>query len=247
MGFGSLSGALGLGGESKDSKTTTNMTTQTPEQKKLMQDFIAWLSPNVGKAATPYTGNLPGTSGPSAIQSNLFDQAQQGTGPFAAYSNLWNPEAWNQRVAEQTQARQALLEPEREKAAALYKEGAAKMGLASDSSTLKGQVDLRKQWIAEDDLYAQQLYDKYEQLGLQVTPEAINTLTSLGAAQREITEAGLSAQFQEWLRTQPEYSPYIDTILSILGMQPVKVGTSKTSEDSFAWSTGLGGTIAGAL
>ncbi len=52
----------------------------------------------------------------------------------------------------------------------------------------------------------------------------------------------LTATFQEWLRTQPEYSPYLDLALSLLGLMPVEEGRIKTATDEWGWGVkGEGG------
>ena len=115
------------------------------------------------------------------------------------------------------------------------------MGLAYSSDVLKERGDLAQRRSAEEEQFTQGLYDMYEQWNLELTPQAMQTMAQVGETQRMITEQGHQAKFDEWIRTQPEYSPIIDQILAVLGMQPVEKGEQKSKYSYWEAS----GTVAG--
>jgi hypothetical protein len=58
--------------------------------------------------------------------------------------------------------------------------------------------------------------------------------------QKDIEDQGLQAEYDEWIRTQPEYSPVIEQMMAYLGLQGVAKTKGKGSTSS--WSvTGSGG------
>lgn len=241
FGAGSLSGMFSKG--KTKSRTKTNMDYWTEEQQKLARGFFGdYLQPRVGKGLPAYEGQLPGTAGPSDVQKGLFADAEKGTGLFSSWARLAGPDEWNKRVAERAATRSSYLKPAREKEDAALKQRAASLGLTSSSDVLKSEMDLGHSRELEDDAFRQGMYDAYEKLGLEVTPQAIESMGKIGEMQRQITEAGLGAHFTEWLRTQPEYSPVIDQILAALGLKGEEQGSSKTSGDAEQW--GVEGTSA---
>jgi hypothetical protein len=188
------------------------------------------MQPFIGKGATPYAGQLPGTYGLSGIQKQLVGGAETGTGPFAAYANIANPEEWKKRTAERAETRESWLAPRRQKEDALLKEKMANMGLTYSSDVVKAGMDVAQTREAEDATFRQGIYDQYEKMGIEAAPELIQLTAQVGEMDRSIQEAGLGAEFQEWLRTQPEYSPYIDMMFRILGLQPkMDADTSTTA------------------
>lgn len=223
---GSGFGILGGGKE----KTKTDMDMWTDWQKKLGRLFgEEYLMPRLGKGMERYEGILPGTSGPSGVQQQVFDVA-------AGWTPFGGAESMDERVAERLGTRRKLMQPTWEKEDALLKEQAYKMGLASSSDVLKERAQLQHTRAAEEEAFSQGLYDLYEQWNLELTPQAMQTMAQVGEMQRMITEQGHQAEFNEWLRTQPEYSPVIDQILAVLGMQPVQRGTQES--DYMYWEGG---------
>jgi len=228
---GMISGTGGGGRE----QTQTDINKWTPEQQKLGQSFINdYLMGRVGQGMEGYGGILPGTGGPSDVQKRTF-AAAEGWSPFGGADTM------DERVSERLATRRNLMRPSWEKETALLKEKGASMGLSHSSDILKAQSDLGHTRVAEEEQFTQRLYDMYEQWNLELTPQALQTMTQVGETQRQITEQGHQARFDEWIRTQPEYSPVIDQILAMLGMQPVEVGEQET--DYSYWE--LTGTVAG--
>lgn len=226
MGGGSGYGVIGGGKE----KTKTDIERWTKGQKKVSRRFInEYLMGRVGQGMERYGGILPGTSGPSDVEKGVYDAAEGWT-PFGGAADM------DERVSERLDTRRKLMKPTWEKEDALLKEQAFKMGLGSSSDILKERSDVQHIRGAEEEAFSQGLYDMYEQWNLELTPQAMATMAKVGESQRAITEAGHQAEFNEWIRTQPEYSPVIDQILALLGMQPVEKGTQKT--DYMYWEVG---------
>jgi hypothetical protein len=236
-----LGGGYGQGSEESEGSYSKDLW--TPQQKKTAKGFYQnYLRDRIGQGMPGYEGEL--TAGPSDIQNTLFSDVKSGTGAFGAWANLAKgPEEWNRRVAERSATEQGLLAPERAKEDALLKSKMASMGLSSSSDVLKAGMDLSNKRELQDTQFRQQLYDQYEQLGLQVTPQVISAISDIGNTQREIEQQGLTAKYQEWLRQQPEYSPVIAQLLQFLGLRGAESGTSEASGSSTSWGvTGEGET-----
>ena len=60
--------------------------------------------------------------------------------------------------------------------------------------------------------------------------------TGLGGLARSIAQERLNRRFEEFLRTRPEYSPYIQMILSLMGATPTSWGVSSSHQ----WNLGGG-------
>ncbi|MBW1996370.1 MAG: hypothetical protein JRJ29_00255 [Deltaproteobacteria bacterium] len=227
---------FGLGGGfSKDkqkskqkSKEKRDIWYWTPEQRELASSFIGdYLTPRLGQGLPAYTGQLPGTA-QSAVFNKLAQDAMQGTGAFAAWNRVLSPQDWEQGVQERLAARERYMQPIWQKEDAALKESMRNMGLQHSTDMLKKMADIHEQRAALTDMFAQNLYDQYEQMGLQVAPQVVDALSRIGAAQYQMENAGLEAQFREWLRTQPEYSPVLEQILDMLKLTPVQKGKIKT-------------------
>lgn len=139
-----------------------------------------------------------------------------GTDPFAHYSYFANPQ---ERTQAQMEAYQQMMAPSREKEDSMLKQKMANMGLTHSSDMLKAVSDLQATRGAQDTLMGLEMLDKYEALGFEANEAALNRLTDIGTTQYEIINKGLQAEFDEWLRTQPEYNPMIDKMMSYLGLQ----------------------------
>jgi hypothetical protein len=238
MPFG-VGGSGGYGSSSERSSQNWSANYWTPEQKKAAGDLWSnYFSTRIGTGLPGYGGQLPGTSGPSDIQKTLFGDAEAGTGAFASWARLAGPEEWHKRVSERAATEQGLLQPAREKEDALLKSRMAGLGLSSSSDVVKAEMDLSNQRELQDQQFRQGMYDYYENLGLQVTPQVIETMSQLGESQRQITEQGLQSKFQEWLRTQPEYSPVIEQLLGYLGLRGEESGQSSSRGSSTSWGIG---------
>jgi hypothetical protein len=205
-------------------KTKTDVTRWTPEQAGLAKDFISYVQPYVGKGATAYPGQLPGTAGAGALQTKAFEQLEG--------LQYGGPEDWKKRVKDYLKSRREYLAPAWEEEEALLGGKMATMGLQHSTDMVKEMLDLKKTRTAQESMIGAEKYDAYERFATLELPQV---MAEIGNMQREIAELGLSAEFQEFLRTQPEYSPYLDLALSILGMYPVEYGKIKTATDEWGW------------
>ena len=61
--------------------------------------------------------------------------------------------------------------------------------------------------------------------------------TGLGGLAQQLEQQRLTAMMQEWLRTQPEYSPYIQYLIDILGLS--YYAASKGEARSFGMNMGM--------
>lgn len=241
MGFGaSLGGFLTGGKEKSRTKTSTQTNYWTPEQQKLGKSLFAdYLQPRVGTGLQTYWGQLPGTAGATAPEKSLFSQAGTGTGLFSLGTALGDPNNWQNLVNQRVGSYDILNKPVYEAQDTALKEGMAKMGLSYSSDLLKKETDVAEQRAAQRQAFAQNMYDAYQKLGLEANQQTIDNMLKVGELQRQIEEAGLTAKFQEWLRTRPEYSPVIDQLLAALGIKAYssEQGTQKYSGDTFNWGS----------
>ncbi len=85
--------------------------------------------------------------------------------------------------------------------------------------------------------------------GLQTVPVAsglAGQLAQLGAVQRGLQDVALMRQYQDWLRTRPEYSPWLQmapTFLSLTPYTQYPVSTIPKTSFGSALAGGLGGAL----
>lgn len=110
------------------------------------------------------------------------------------------------------------------------------MGLQSSCDVLAKQAETSRSRELEDQDFANKMYDRYEQMGVDATPAMINASMAISKRMDEIKQRGLEAKYKEWLRTQPEYSPWLDAMMKMLGLQGVQSGFGQN------WEKGEGST-----
>lgn len=102
--------------------------------------------------------------------------------------------------------------------------------LAQAATDVSGQMGMGAQQVYQQATSDQQARDLYNAQARQSAMQSsepqraemmnnIQAAMQYGSLPRELAQAALDASFQEWLRTQPEYSPIIQQALSYLGMQ----------------------------
>lgn len=170
-----------------------------------------------GDPGQPYVEGAvdPNTGQRMEWQPGQKDLQQEGD-LFSHYSYFANPE---DRTRARMEAYQKMIGPERQKEDSMLKQKMANMGLSHSTDMLKAVSDLHETRGAQDTLMGLEMLDKYEQLGFEANEAALNRLTDIGTTQYEIVNKGLQSEFDEWLRTQPEYNPMIDKMLAYLGLQ----------------------------
>jgi hypothetical protein len=223
----------------------------TKEQKKVAQQLGKWMGGyDLSQGAKKYEGPLAGTATNESLQA-LFSgagayakgdmkrgpwdaQAPEGSNLFQHYQQWSSPEEREARIGERLESRRAMLGPEQAKQDAAMKAKMRSMGLASSTDALQQEADIAQTRQAEESLIASDLRDRYEQLGFQASESALQSIQQIGGMQKQIEDMGYQAEYDEWLRTQPEYNPMVDLMMKYLGLQ----GTAKTksNENTSAWS-----------
>lgn len=236
-------GGSGFFQQSK-SKSKSKEKFWTGEQQKVAKGlgnyYQQWIDPETGTltGVNPYEGKLAGTYEPGAM-SNLFKQATaysegdyEGSPLFRHYAQYSDPEQRAQMVEDRVGVRQRILDPQQEKQDSLMRAKMKSMGLQHSTDMLKTQADIEGVRQAETEAYAMDLMDRYEQLGFEASEAAMQTLSNVASMDYEITNRGLEAEFNEWLRMQPENNPIIEQMMAYLGLQGIaeskgKVGTTE--------------------
>lgn len=95
------------------------------------------------------------------------------------------------------------------------------------------------------DMQTRQQGMQEQMLSRQAQMDAIGQAAQLGNLQRAQQQAVLDAQFQEFLRTRPEASPFIQQALSFLGMQQQALYQPPPQTDPFAAFLGAAAPIIG--
>lgn len=246
----------GASGSMSGSTTTGQSESDfwTKKQHEIAQQLGSFISDqDLSQGATAYGGQLAGTAKPESLQ-NLFSGAnafssgdmksgQPGSNLFQHYQMYSNPEEREARIGERLESRRAMLQPGREKEDAALKAKMARMGITSSSDMVKKQMDVGATREAEEGLIASDLRDRYESMGFQASEAALQSIGQIGTMQKQIEDMGAQAEYDEWLRTQPEYNPMIDIMMQYLGLQ----GESKTKsqESTSAWSASASGGMSG--
>jgi len=253
---------FGGSGSGSYSSSKTRMSSEsdfwTKRQHQIAEQLGSWMSgADLSKGMKKYGGQLGGTYTPRSMQSmfsgadayargemqpqgGAYGRAPEGSQLFQHYDTWKDPAARETAIGERLEARSRMLAPGREREDSAMKAQMAAMGLSYSSDMLKQQADVTKSREAEEDFLASGLRDRYEELGFQASEAGLNRLTEISQMDYQVKNAGLEAEFQEWLRTQPEYSPMIEMMMNYLGLQ----GVSSTTGDSqtSAWSvSGSGG------
>lgn len=251
---------FGGSGSGSYSQSKTAMKSQsdfwTKRQHKIAEQLGGWISGHdLTRGMPAYQGQLAGTYTPQSMQSmfsgaNAYARGDMAGGPwqepaegsqlFQHYNQWSDPAARERAIDTRLEARRTMLQPERERQDAAMKSQMAAMGLSSSSDMLKKQMDLQQTREAEESLIASDLRDRYEELGFQASEAGLNRLSEIGSLDYQIKNAGLEAEFNEWMRTQPEYSPVIELMMGYLGLQGV--ASTKGDSKTTAWSvSGSGG------
>lgn len=68
----------------------------------------------------------------------------------------------------------------------------------------------------DEDACSGRIYRQYEKLDIVATPQLVELTEAVADTQRLIDEAGLTAEYEEWLQGQQEYTPLLETALKVL-------------------------------
>lgn len=154
---------------------------------------------------------------------------------FSHYDYFDNPEL---RTEEAVEHYDELVAQDREKEDALLRSRMKSMGLQHSTDMLKHQSDINRRREAEKMVFADSIRQRYEDMGFMAGESEMASIERLGGMQSEIENQGLAAEFNEWLRTQPENNPMLQVMLQYLGLQ----GKADTTTHGSNWAvSGSGG------
>lgn len=235
-----------LFGKGSNSSTGTKPTL-TPEQKKLLQDLIGQLSPQLGQPATPYTGELtaPLTGTEQAIQGQVGSAVGGNAGTFDDLTNwlfgvlnasptdftdyfnksVKDPllQVFNEEILPGVSKRFAASDP--------YGTDAVK-GVTKATSNLTGQLasGLASTALSADESAKNRGIQAAQLLGMLPGQEAtsLQGLQELAQVPRGVEQAGLTAKYGEFNRQQDQKQQLLDTVLKALGLNTNETITKNT-------------------
>ena len=221
------------GGGSKSSSTQFAMPTF--EQRAVARPFSRWLTsrfdPATGEmmAAEPYTGLLtaPLGEGERGVIDQLIAQYPEMSGYFKQVADI-SPETLESRWRSQYYDPAVKLWGEITEPA--IREAYGGPGGYYSSERMEAQRKSSQDLATELARGRAEYMTEAEQRGLEAVMQGAQYAGAVGdiaALPREIEQQALTAQLEEWLRTRPEYSPYIEQILTFLSGPGIQYGTSK--------------------
>jgi len=228
----------GDGGTDEDGNPIKKVSTLSSEQEKLMKGLGDYLLVNVGKGATPYTGQLvaPISQGEQSAYDKSLSNLSGGMTSSAAGSvdaykkaiaGLSPEEVYSQYMKYTAPSEARYL---KDVSIPTFKESMVPGGTLRSTGTEMGIGDIVSKY-GEGQL---------GRIGERINVERTNAINALGQASginalesgsaamneaatygglaRTIQQADLSAKLEEFKRTTPEASPLIDKMLAYLGI-----------------------------
>lgn len=240
------------GGGSKSSQKSYSLTQLPGYTTPVGTSFAEWLQSQFGPegelvGAAPYTGRLTAglTEGEQAVIDQLMGYYPMATKAFQQVAGI-SPEELESRWTSQYYEPAKKIWGEITEPAIREAYGGPGGYYSSErqEAQRKGAEDFATEMAASRAEYMTEA----EQRGLDAVMQQAqyaSTISDVAAREREVEQAALTAQYNEWLRTQPENSPYIQYILSLLNIQPETVsyglGYSKAFSGGGSFSTGGAG------
>jgi hypothetical protein len=226
-------------GDTEESGIQT-LSTLSPEQQTMMKGLGEYLNANVGKGATPYTGQQVAPMSSTEQQGmgllnqyvggGIGDTAKIGLG---AYQNMMNVDP-NQLAAEYMKytapAEQRYL---KETTIPTFKESMVPGGTLRSTGTERGIGDIVSKFgegqlgrigtsIESARNRAASLIPQLSTMaGIEGGVPQMEAAFQYGQLPRMIEQAELTAKLQEFVRTSPEMSPLIDKMLGYLGVSTI--------------------------
>jgi hypothetical protein len=247
---------------SKSRQTVQNAL--SPEQTKVSQSIGNFLTPFIGQSGSEYTGKLVSDM-PKAFTDafqTLTKTAGKYTEPIAKMLSslttgtpMYNPDEkqtvddWEKNYANPVMEswKKTILPTVNQSYAGIpggFYSSARGRGVTSQANDFYSQYVMPSLFNAQqntEQLKAASLENAGNRMlpaisALQALPGAeFNTIASASGLYREQEQLGLSAQYNEWLRTRPENSPWLQLGLSYMGIPTTTVTTKSDS-----WGNGLG-------
>jgi len=215
-----------------------SLSTLSPEQQQLMVGIGQYLQSQMGKGATPYTGQLtaPLSTGEQAAYDKSMSNLGGGLSTSAAaaveaqkkaLSGLSEQDVYNQYMKYTAPSEGKYL---RETSIPTFKESMVPGGTLRSTGTETGIGNMISQFGA----------DQLSRIGQRIQSERTNAITALGQATpinalekqtadigmagemggivRGVEQLELTNKLQEFIRTTPEMSPLIDKMLAYLNV-----------------------------
>lgn len=255
---------LGIGDE-PDIKTKSTMT---PEQEELMSGLGAYLQSRIGKGATPYPSQL--TADMSVGEQSAYAKAlenlyggvgQTGKASLAAY--LDTLKGGNEKdIIDRYMKYQAPLEYKylTKTQIPTFKESMVPGGTLRSTGTERGIADIINTYglgqlsrigeaiEAGKNRATSALSYAPGMASLEKQTTDVGQVAEMGGIARTVKQAELLAKYQEFIRTQPENSQLLQTMLGYLGLSPFAAYTSTPTSlmDLIAGIAPAVGAVAGA-
>jgi len=196
--------------------TVTTTSNWMPEQAALSQEFANYLRWGTGggqwtQPTTGYTGEM--TAGWQPEQERALSQYQEAYTPLSAIAaGPSSPEYQKQMDIMAAPLRRTLTEQTLPAMREQY--GAQGLGL----STPLTQQEMQARVGTEENIASAM---QQRQMGaLQQMPQVTQAYAAQAGAKQTAEQTALTNKYNEWLRTRPEYSPWLQTLMTYLGQQP---------------------------
>jgi len=175
----------------------------TPEQEQLLSTILGYITPAIGQPGTAYPGQMVAGLSPTEQQAmgTLSQYSQRFTSPEEYYSTMIEKplmEAWQEKIM-------PAIGGEFGRRGLFYGSGRREAETESAETLMdalaKGRVGAETQTLQNI-------------LGMT------GTQMEMGGIERGIEQGRLSAEYQDWLRTQPGNIPEMDYAMRLLGLSP---------------------------
>lgn len=214
----------------------------SPEQQKLNSQLIQQLLGNLGQAAPQYEGQYtPAVTSQQELSMQQLARALQGEGAMgqALTGSLKGTSPETREEYFRTNIQQPAQEQYQDVQTQLANQfvgsgnfwGGAREDLQQEAAT-----DFAKSMAAERANLAWQTEQSDQQRALQgveLSNALSQALYGMGAQQQGMQQQGLDRQYQEYVRTRPENSPYLQAAFQALGIPVQQTAYQPGTEGAF--------------
>jgi len=203
VGLGVLGGAL-LGSKSKSSRPKIKTESSlTPEQQALAYEIYKYLQPHIGEGAEPYTGEFVAQPSPAE---------ELGLRRLSEYlQEQWTP-AKREELFQEIYAKPTIREVQ-EEILPLVREAYAGAGTYWGSPRARAEERVLSTLAAE----LARRRGEFELLAREMPLRQAQAAMQLGSLPRLLQQLELEKRYQEFIRTRPEVSPYLQAALAYIG------------------------------
>jgi len=200
----------------QDISTPYTQASTTPSTPSPIDQYISEMQgegykPLWQQPATGYTGQM--TAGWQPEQERALTQYQEAYAPLSAIAaGPSSPEYQKQMDIMAAPLRRILTEQMLPAMREQY--GAQGLGL----STPLMQQELQSRTGVEENIAA--AMQQRQMQALQQMPQVTQAYAAQAGAKQTAEQTALTNKYNEWLRTRPEYSPWLQTLMTYLGKTP---------------------------